>query len=320
MKEVLETTKCVIDKGRHVTIDEEALVGFSQKFLANNVDIPPWDCHYHYCGDEETMVSYLLVLDTLNFCFWAMAGDNRWEIRYESKPVSGYFGLAAALKLALESRVPLTNAEFLRDITAEKLKSLLGGFGALSLLDKRIGALNELGQILLTDYAGRAVNFVEDAGGSAVRLARLLARKLSSFRDMALYEGREVYFYKRAQIFAADLHGAFNGRDWGHFSDIDKLTAFADYKLPQVLRHLRILQYDEGLAEKVDKQELIGPGSPEEVEIRASTVWAVEFIRQALGRKGTPVTASQIDWMLWNFGQDDQYRARPYHRTLTVFY
>ena len=69
MKDVLETTKCVIDKGRHVTIDEEALVGFSQKILANNVDIPPWDCHYHYCGDEETMVSYLLVLDTLNFCF-----------------------------------------------------------------------------------------------------------------------------------------------------------------------------------------------------------------------------------------------------------
>ena len=90
--------------------------------------------------------------------------------------------------------------------------------------------------------------------------------------------------------------------------------------MPQVLRHLEILQYDEGLAEKVDSQELIDAGSAEEVEIRANTVWAVELIRQALGRKGRPVTASQIDWMLWNLGQNDQYRAKPYHRTLTVFY
>ena len=320
MKEVLETTKYVTDKGRHVTIDEDALVGFSHKLLINSIDIPSWDSHYHYCGDEEATVSYLLVLDTLNFCFWARAGEKRWEIQYESKPVSGYFGLAAALKLALQSDVPLTKAEFLRDMTTHSLQALLGGSGTLPLLENRIAVLKELGQVLVTDYAGRAVNLVEDAQGSAVRLARLLARKLSSFRDVAFYKGREVFFFKRAQIFAADLHGAFNGAGFGRFSDIDELTAFADYKLPQVLRHLGILEYDEALAEKVDNQELLDSGSPEEVEIRASTVWAVEFIRQVLDRKGRSVTASQVDWMLWNLGQDDHYRKKPYHRTLTVFY
>jgi hypothetical protein len=320
MKEVLETTRYVIEQSRHVTIDEDALYGFSQELLASGADVPPWDCHYHYCGDEEKTISYLLVLDTLNFCFWAMAGDNRWEILYESKPVSGYFGLAAALKSALEFGVPITTAPFLSEMTAETLRDVLGGTGTLPLFDERVHVLKELGQILLTEYAGRAVNLVEDAGGSAVRLACLLACKLSSFRDVAFYEGREVFFYKRAQIFASDLHGAFDGKSWGRFSDIDKLTAFADYKLPQVLRHMGILQYDKDLAEKIESQELIDSGSAEEVEIRANTVWAVELIRQALGRKGRPVTASQIDWMLWNLGQDDPYRARHYHRTLTVFY
>ena len=137
---------------------------------------------------------------------------------------------------------------------------------------------------------------------------------------MAHYEGREVFFYKRAQIFAADLNGAFHGRDWGRFEDMDKLTAFADYKLPQVLRHLGVLQYDNNLAERVDSNTLIDAGSAEEVEIRANTIWAVELIRQALGRKEKTLTASQIDWMLWNLGQDNTYRAKPYHRTLTVFY
>jgi hypothetical protein len=320
VKEVLETTTYVADQSRYVYIDEEALQRFSKKLLAHGVHIPPWDCHHHYCGDGEKTVSYLLVLDTLNFCFWAPTGKKRWETDFHSKKVSGYFGLAVALKLALESGVPITQADFLRDMTTKTLGNLLGGSGTLPLFDKRAGVLNELGQVLLTAYSGRAVKLVEDAGGSAVRMARLLARKLSSFRDVADYKGREVFFYKRAQIFAADLYGAFKGRGWGRFADMDKLTAFADYKLPQVLRHLGILRYDEHLAGKVDRQEPIGAGSFEEVEIRANTVRAVELIRQALARKGKALTASQIDWMLWNLGQDDNYRTKPYHRTLTIFY
>jgi hypothetical protein len=234
--------------------------------------------------------------------------------------VSGYYGLASALKLALESGTPMTEASFLRDMTAEALSNLLAGSGTLPLLDERVDALRELGRVLLDEYSGRAVDLVKAAAGSAVMLARLLAEKATSFQDKAYYEGRDVFFYKRAQIFAADLYGAFEGRGWGRFKDIRRLTAFADYKLPQVLRHLGILIYAESLAEKVDRQALIKAGSTEEVEIRANTIWAVELIRQAMQEKDKSVTASQLDWMLWNLGQQDTYRAKPYHRTRTVFY
>jgi hypothetical protein len=47
---------------------------------------------------------------------------------------------------------------------------------------------------------------------------------------------------------------------------------------------------------------------------------AVELIRQEMNRLGKEVTASQIDWLLWNLGQDDRFRAKPYHRTVTTFY
>ena len=73
---------------------------------------------------------------------------------------------------------------------------------------------------------------------------------------MATYQGRKVYFYKRAQIFATDLHAAFGSKGWGRFEDLDELTAFADYKLPQVLRHVGILCYAEQLAHKVDQKIL----------------------------------------------------------------
>jgi hypothetical protein len=137
---------------------------------------------------------------------------------------------------------------------------------------------------------------------------------------VATYKGRKVYFYKRAQIFTTDLHAAFGGKGWGHFEDLDQLTAFADYKLPQVLRHMGILFYAEELARKVDQEILLEAGSVEEVEIRANTIWAVETIRRELNARGCPVRAFEVDWILWNMGQEDAYREKPYHRTATIFY
>jgi hypothetical protein len=110
------------------------------------------------------------------------------------------------------------------------------------------------------------------------------------------------------------------GKGLGSFRDIKELTAFADYKLPQVLRHLGVIEYSPGLLEKVDRMIPLDPGSEEEVEIRASTIWAVDLIRQEMNRLGKEVRASEIDWLLWNLGQDDAFRAKPYHRTTTIFY
>jgi hypothetical protein len=137
---------------------------------------------------------------------------------------------------------------------------------------------------------------------------------------VAEYQGRRVFFYKRAQIVSADLHGALEGKGLGAFSDLESLTAFADYKLPQVLRHVEIFRYSPSLARKVDAQVLLEPGSSEEVEIRAATIVTVDRIRRELRRLGKERRAFEIDGILWNLGQDDAYRARPYHRAVTIFY
>ena len=173
--------------------------------------------------------------------------------------------MAASLKQAVESGTPLTRAEFLSALSLEELKDILGGRGTLQLLEQRLQNLNELGRFLLEEYAGEAYRLVETAQNSAVRLVRLLAEGLSSFRDTAHYQDHRIFFYKRAQLFAADLYGAFRGEDWGRFKDIEKLTAFADYKLPQALRHLGILRYTSNLARKVDQKIYLEPGSTAEV-------------------------------------------------------
>jgi hypothetical protein len=320
MWEVLDTAKNVAEKSRQIRIDTQAIVRFSRKLVEDHTQVPPWSYLYHFCDKSEDTVPYLLVLDSLNFCFWPASGRDTWKILYESNQISGYYALAASLKEAVESGTPITNAEYLATLSLDELKKILSGRGELQLLEHRVKILNELGKLLIAEYGGQAHKLVESAGNSAVNLVWLLVEKLASFRDVAEYLGHKVFFYKRAQIFAADLYGTFAGKKWGNFTDINKLTAFADYKLPQVLRHLGILGYSTSLDRKVNQKILLDPKSPEEVEIRANTIWAVELIRQELEQMGKYLRAFEIDWILWNLGQDPTFKAKPHHRTVTIFY
>jgi len=320
MKEVRKAALHVAEASRHVSIDKEALISFSKKVLSERVEVPQWNRRYHFRGDGQDTVSYLLVLDSLNFCFWQGPDKAEWEIEYETEWLSGYYALAASLKKAIESGIPITRAEFLAGLSLDRLKGILGGRGELQLLERRVQILNELGHFLLREYNGEASRLVEAAGSSAEKLVRLLIENVPSFQDAAEYLDRKVYFYKRAQIFCADLYGTFSGEQWGKFKDIDRLTAFADYKLPQVLCHLGVLCYDETLARKVDQKILLEPGSDEEIEIRANTIWAVEMICRELEQMGKALRAFEIDWILWNMGQRSLFKSRPHHRTVTIFY
>lgn len=320
MFEVLETSRIVANKSVHVWIDEKAVAELCKTWVEEGVGVTPWDRFHHFEGAPEDTIAYLFVLDALNFCFWPPPGKPRWEIEYESRRFSGYYALSVSLKRAIDSGVPITKTDFLANITLEKLKRILRGKGELQLLNERVEILRELGEVLLDEYRGEPSKFLEAAENSAIRLVYLASEKLSSFRDVAMYGHDEVFFYKRAQILASDLYGVFNGADWGDFIDTDKLTAFADYKLPQVLRHLGVLCYEADLTQKVDHGTLLEGGSIEEVEIRANTIWAVELIRQELESLGTQFRAFEIDGILWNMGQYEAFRSKPYHRTVSVFY
>ena len=320
MFDVLKSTTEVSKKSTLVHIDEGAILNFSERIAADRISLPPWDDVHHFRGPPEETASYILILDTLNFCFWPAPGQKRWAITYHGAALSGYMALASSLKLAMEKGIPLMDAQFLADLREEDLANILSGKGGLQLMGHRLAALRELGGLLCAEYEGNAHIFIASARRSARKLAHLLAYKLDSFRDVATYDDKTVAFLKRAQIVAADLHGIFQGKGWGAFTDMNRLTAFADYKIPQVLRHFSILRYEPELAEKVDRQILLEAGGREEVEIRANTIVAVERIREALERQGSRLHAFQIDAYLWNLGQEAAYRIKPYHRTATIFY
>ncbi|KAL1686148.1 hypothetical protein GGG16DRAFT_64815 [Schizophyllum commune] len=66
---------------------------------------------------------------------------------------------------------------------------------------------------------------------------------------------------------------------------IGSLTMFADYRVPQVLHHLRILQYSPALTKMLREYAYLENGSKEEVALRAGSVLAVERVREAIERR-----------------------------------
>lgn len=311
MKKVLESVCWVVKHAEHVALDTDALHKSARELAQQPLSFV-WDGLHFRDGTART-VQYLFVLDSLNFCFWP---EPRWRYRGHD----GYIAFAMALTDAVKQGDRILDAASLAQMDRAQLREILDGENEMPLLDERVRILREAGTVLQQKYDGQAVRLVERAGRSVVRLVDLLAQDFSSFRDEASYRGRTVYFYKRAQIFCADLYGAFGGQSWGEFSDIDTLTAFADYKVPHVLRHLGILRYSPELGERIDRREELPAGSPEEIEIRAHTIWAVELLKRELEKLGRPLRSFEVDWLLWNLGQREEFRQKPYHRTRTIFY
>jgi hypothetical protein len=313
---VLESTRPVVETARFVRIDPAAVETLAERLAASPFQRPPWRVAPHWWDDSERTAQYVFVLDALNFCFW---GEPKWRVEYRGRSYDGYWAPAACLRRAIEAGTPLLDAGYLAQLDEARTADLLHGEGQLPLLAERAASLRQLGRVLVEQYGGRAVDFVAAAGGGAVALARRVAEELPSFDDVATYDGRAVRFYKRAQILCSDLYGAYEGRGPGAFHDLDKLTAFADYRLPQVLRELGVLVYEPSLAERVDNLVELKAGSPEEVEIRAATIWGVEQLRRALLERAVGIRAFEIDWYLWDLAQRAAFR-HPYHRTSTVFY
>ena len=272
---------------RHVTIDLDRLSALKPG------EPPALDPERHYLeGPPADVADYLLVLDSINF------GSGWFPTLRKHPGMSGYFTVASALADFWRSSGGWSMDE-LRASRAADVAAVLSQEAGHELMALYAEALRDLGRFL---GARRALDLVAEAGGSAERLASMLAAGMPFFDD--------VGFWKRAQIVPNDL--ALAGV--AQFADLDRLTIFADNLVPHVLRVDGVLVYRPELASRIDAGELLPPGE-EEREIRGCAVHACELLSERLG-----MPARLIDVALWTRGQAPKYKAVPRHRTRTVYY
>ena len=262
----------------------------------------------------ENRIQFLMIFHTIGFCYW---GEPRWKY-------SQYDG-AMALLVSMAINQDFRNLDYLASLNPEQFKSLLAGefsenIDSLALLRERHEFIVSLAQKLRSEnYLHALLPLLATTSG--IDLALKFAHELPGYLDIAHYKGKEILFLKRAQLLVSDINHALVVSGASEITKIDELTAFADYKLPQLLRHYQVLAYEPALATRVDQRSELEPGSEEEVEIRAATLIAVELIRHELQKKGIRTSAAAIDSILWQLSQKlDKARVKPYHRCKTVFY
>ena len=277
--------------GRHVRIVEPAIAGY-----ATNLAVDPRRENPAPSRSRERLAAYWLTLDAINF------GSGWFPTLRKPDGRSGYHTIAHGLA----DHGPWS-AEELREIDAAAVARALGQDPAHELMALFARSLRDLGAHV--EAAGGFEAVVTDSAAEIV--SRLAGWEC--FADTSRYDELEIPFLKRAQIAAADLARAGVAR----VEDLDQLTMFADNLVPHVLRLDGILTFDPDLVERIEREELIEHGSPEEVEIRACAVHAVELLVAAAPQR---LTAAEVDQILWERGGQQRYKAVARHRSRCTAY
>lgn len=303
-----------------VTVDDDAARAFADNAPDDLLTRPQWDDPGFYRGPKG--VAWLLAYNAVNFCYWRDDGRRWWTVvaGLEVGRDDEALGIMAAFGDALDRGVPLDDGAWLERLDARTLAGLLApapGAAELPRMDWRLAGLRELGRAYLAH--GGPDGVLAMARGSAPELVRTLVTVCPSWEDTRRWRGRILPFRKRAQLCVSMIVGWSGGRGPGALTGLEQLTAFADYRLPQVLRGAGVMRVSDELAVRIERGEHLEAGSAEEIAIRAATLVAAERIRVHLQRRA-PVDALIVDHLLWRTAVARQEALPPFHRTPTTDY
>jgi len=230
---------------------------------------------------NEATVDWIFVVDSLNFSFW-LPGEKQFQLEHEGVVFEDYQALCMAVNRALKEGIPLTTPSYYKSVKLETVSHVFRSCNGttLPLLEQRTQNLNTNGQVLCNSFNCSFVNVLKQCNHDVTTFIAKVTELFPSFRDTSTFCGQQVAFYKRVQILCADIWACFEGAGYEKFDNIEVLTMFADYRVPQSLQALGILKYSESLLKKLKDGEELGMGSVEEMEIRGCSIHCVELLCQ----------------------------------------
>lgn len=325
----------IVKNAKHLKVNPEGIEKLCRDVIAGiqskEIDIENFSQHqYHPSASDSRAANWIFIIDTLNFCFWTPGDDTKWKVDGET----GYFALCAAIKRALDEGIDITNPRLYSAISEEKLEHILRGDDPSTkcpLLSERVHCLHEVGKKLLEKYDGKFENCVLTCKNSAMLLLDLIVSEFPCFRDEAEFAGQRVGIYKRAQILVGDLWACYRGEGLGRFDDVQKITMFADYRVPQVLVHYGAMEYTAELLHILNTGMLMKNGCEQEVEIRGASIYVVEQLKERVLKEleekhpqipTTKVNSILLDHFLWDYRRKHAVALEyiPFHKTLSVYY
>lgn len=300
-KKITTSCKYVMNNSRYVKINYDIL----DKFIDNieYKELKNWLLYNPYnllnMGIDE-IINFLLIFESIDYSFW---GDSKWSIEVENSKKDGSDALLYIMLNYIKTNV-LSSFE---NISFDEFKKLLSGNVEIPLLRERFDTIKKIYKIVNEQMNGNFYNSISQYTTDE-ELFEYIINNFDCFKDEREYNGHTIYFYKLAQLLTSDI---LHLREELEKISVDysNLIGCADYKIPQTLRALGIIEYNEELSEIVDSKREIKPSSEFEVEIRASQIVVLDYIKNHL--KG--ISSMDINDYLFMHSKKVKDIVKPYH-------
>ncbi len=303
IEKILKSTRYVVDNSEHVKINQGQIKKFCDNIESidnislNWLENTPFDLKVL---DEKEKANFVLLFNALSFSYW---GTPYWQVHYQNQTFKrGSWSLVASILRAREEGLPILDADYQSSISKDDLGIMLRANRQIPLFKERLEILQSVGSSLKDKYDGDFRDVVAASNDDAVDLLDIITEEFPSFSDTAQYKEKTIYFQKRAQALVQSTHSFLR-----KLTNIDRLTALADYIVPKELYEKKILEYSPELEEKIENRVVLATRGIYVNEIRANTIWAVKYIAEEL--YNIQATQMGINDYLWLTGgnKDTQF-------------
>ena len=303
LNNILDSSKYVSDNSKYVSVNYEVLNEIIS--TSNFNDLKHWLNSYPFNVLDMTvddLVVFLLVYHSICFSTW---GNPKWKIDTDYGVLDGSF---AIMYLLLNKYKKYGNY----NMNFDEFCLLLKGNIEIPLLKERFNQIK-----IVINYLNNN-SFYDNIKDKTIDidLMNYIVSNFKFFKDERKYNNKIIPFYKRAQLLTSDILHIREIKE-NISVDYSNLIGCADYKIPQVMRNLGILKYNDELSNVVDNLLEIPVNSEMEVEIRANTLVVINYFYEKLNRK---VPRIDINDYMWTLGQNKTKKITPYHRTRTINY
>ena len=253
-----------------------------------------------FISSPEEALIYSLALNSINYQFWDKNDQNFYRYTHQnSVGALAMFNAFQKMYQELGSYQKIINLNKNKDFFNQEI--IKKYFGNIPDVDSRLIILNEIFDEYLPQLAKMILKNAKAHHCFTIDDASYLSEAFPlSYQDD---------FLKKAQlslILASNYLKPFNlnlGTDF---------TVCADYQLPKVLEHLKILSYSDSLKDDINNMKVIPAFSQQEHALRAATVIACEKICSY-----HHLNPADLDYWLWLKRNEPKTN---FHLTKTTLY
>ena len=313
LDKIIPTCRFVVDNVNHIKINYDKIKELIDELLVfDNVHYLTKVPYSVYDMSTKDIVNFLLIYDSIDFSFW---GNPKWTIDANGEYLDGGIALLHCVFNLFNGHDSSEVYKKLEHMTLEEFKEILKGNVTIPLLKERYNIVTNIAKIVNNKMNGNFYNYISNLTKDE-DIFKVILDNFVNFDDTRTYKGQTIYFYKLAQLLTSDILHVIKNKE-NIKVNYSNLVGCADYKIPQVMQGLGILEYDNELSSLLESKTEIEENSEYEVEIRASMIIVINHIWEQIDKS---IDRIDINDFIWSKGQDKTKKYNPYHLTRTSSY